>query len=242
MNALVFLGPSLPFEQASAIYPDADYRPPIVCGDILRALKKSTLKRIVIIDGLFHYTAAVWHKEILLALSKGIEVYGASSMGALRAAETEAFGMVGHGKVFELFRDQVLNDDDEVAVLHAGAKQGFAVKTDAMVNIRCTLAAATKAKVVTQNEHDALIGYFTQCYYQQRDLLLGIKAFAREHHWPDERAETVLDWCAKHKVEQKQLDAISLLTHLAATPVAELQAPSFSLNNTLGLRTLASQA
>ena len=40
-------------------------------------------RRIGIIDGHFGNVPSVWHKEILFALSKGVEVSGAASMGAL---------------------------------------------------------------------------------------------------------------------------------------------------------------
>ena len=42
---------------------------------------------ILIIDGVFQSEPAVRHKEILWALSLGVPVVGAASMGALRAAE-----------------------------------------------------------------------------------------------------------------------------------------------------------
>ena len=57
---------------------------------------------------------------------------GAGSIGALRAAELEAFGMVGEGRIFEAYRSGVLEpydtpfeDDDEVAVVHAPAELGY---------------------------------------------------------------------------------------------------------------------
>ena len=42
--------------------------------------------------GAFASVPAVRHKEILWALSEGIPVIGAASIGALRAAELTAFG------------------------------------------------------------------------------------------------------------------------------------------------------
>src|SRR5262245_47094742 len=85
-NIFVYLGPSLPLKEAKHILPEACFLPPIRCGDLLHLLRLNP-QCIAIIDGYFQHTAAVWHKEILLALEKGIRIYGASSMGALRAAE-----------------------------------------------------------------------------------------------------------------------------------------------------------
>ena len=83
MTCIVFLGPSLPLHEARRILP-ATYRPPAAQGDVYRA----ALERpwgIGIVDGYFERVPAVWHKEILWALQQGIHVFGAASIGALRA-------------------------------------------------------------------------------------------------------------------------------------------------------------
>src|SRR5262249_39035557 len=128
---IVFLGPSLSVKEARQILPRAIYFPPVRCGDILRTMRLNP-KMIVIIDGFFEHTAAVWHKEILLAIEKGIIVIGASSMGALRAAELYNYGMIGHGKIYEDFKKNILEDDDEVAVMHLSANYHYKAMSDAM--------------------------------------------------------------------------------------------------------------
>jgi len=60
----------------------------------------------------------VAHKEILDVLKKGVTVVGGSSMGALRAAELDAFGMVGAGRIYECYRSGRIEADDEVAVTY----------------------------------------------------------------------------------------------------------------------------
>ena len=104
---------------------------------------------IGVIDGYFEVTPTVWHKEILWAMAQGIHVFGAASIGALRAAELDAFGMKGIGRIYEDFRDGVLEDDDEVAVLHGPAELGYPPLTEAMVNIRATLAAAAREGIIS---------------------------------------------------------------------------------------------
>src|SRR3989338_1860747 len=99
IKKIVYLGPTLSLQEAQQILPDAYYLPPIRCGDILHALRWKP-PTILIIDGYFEKTAAVWHKEILAALGQGVQVYGASSMGALRAAELNTFGMIGIGAIY----------------------------------------------------------------------------------------------------------------------------------------------
>ena len=68
-----------------------------------------------IIDGVFAQTLAISPGEIREAAVNGIDVYGASSMGALRAAEVSS--VVGIERVFEMYRTGLIDRDDEVAVL-----------------------------------------------------------------------------------------------------------------------------
>jgi hypothetical protein len=124
VSAYVFLGPTLSIEQAHE-YLDAEFLPPVQQGDVLRVLGKRPTA-IGIVDGYFELVPSVWHKEILVALSRGVPVFGAASMGALRAAELHTFAMVGVGQIFEWFCAGVLEDDDEVAVLHGAAETGYA--------------------------------------------------------------------------------------------------------------------
>ena len=79
-------------------------------------------------------------------------------MGALRAAELHVFGMQGVGRIFEAYRDDSLEDDDEVAVLHAPEEAGFLPLSEPMVNIRTTLARAEKqprARKISPHQHGA---------------------------------------------------------------------------------------
>ena len=151
MTAYVFIGPTLAADEARATWSDAVYLPPVRQGDVYRLVARGTPDAIGIVDGYFSHVPSVWHKEILHALSAGIPVYGAASMGALRAAELAQFGMVGVGRIFEAYRDGVLEpfaepfeDDDEVAVLHGPPELGYRALSEALINIRCTLARATE--------------------------------------------------------------------------------------------------
>jgi hypothetical protein len=155
MSIVVFTGPTISAEDAAQEL-DATYLPPVSQGDVYRAAAAKPLA-IGIIDGYFDRVPAVWHKEILWAMSKGIQVFGAASMGALRAAELTQFGMVGIGTIFESFRDGFLEDDDEVAVVHAPRELGFRVCSDAMVNIRQTLQRACIEKIISDATRTDLV-------------------------------------------------------------------------------------
>src|ERR1043165_6997930 len=121
-RVVVFLGPSLSVARARGIL-QADYRPPARKGDISGVLATGVATN-ALLAGVFHGAPSIWQREILAALDEGIDVLGASSMGALRAAELHSLGVVGHGTIFEWYRDGVITGDDEVALQHADEELG----------------------------------------------------------------------------------------------------------------------
>ena len=132
-DPIVYLGPSLPRAEA-ARFLVADFRPPVRRGDLLEC---SPGRIVVIIDGEFGQNLSVSPKEILRLLDQRTCVIGASSMGALRAAELESCGMVGCGWVFESYRSGRIVRDDEVALTFSPIDlQPFTVP---LVNVRCWL-------------------------------------------------------------------------------------------------------
>lgn len=139
-DVVVFLGPTMTLSDARERL-DTCYLPPVSQGDILSVVRDRP-RAIGIIDGYFQLVPAVWHKEILHALDAGIPVVGAASMGALRAAELDAFGMLGVGRIYRWYRSGFVNADDEVAVIHAPHSIGHKPMSEAMVNIRATLDLA----------------------------------------------------------------------------------------------------
>jgi hypothetical protein len=168
MTTLVYIGPTLAAAEVRARLPDATVLPPAAVGDVLVAARRHGIRRIAIVDGYFERMAAVWHKEILLALERGIAVWGASSMGALRAAELAPFGMIGVGSIYRAYKRGVLVADDEVAVAHLPAEQGYRAISDALVNVRDGLARAAKANVITERTRDQLIELARARFYRER--------------------------------------------------------------------------
>ncbi len=188
MSAVIFTGPTLSAADAMRVL-EADYLPPAAEGDVYRVARQGP-QVIGIIDGYFERVPAVWHKEILWAMSQGIHVFGAASMGALRAAELEAFGMEGVGSIFEAFRDGALEDDDEVAVAHAGAEFDFRPGSEAMVDIRHTLGLALDAGVIRHKTRAR------------------IEAAAKARFYPDRRYEPILSGAPGAIASPEELDAL----------------------------------
>lgn len=146
---------------------DLTCRGPAKCGDITRAVGEG-FRIIALVDGRFEDVAAVWHKEILHALAEGAVVYGAASMGALRAAECHPFGMIGIGHVFERYAYGGLEDDAAVAQVHAPAEFGYRAFSEAMVTVDATLDAAVAASSITSEEHDLARSRADALFFKER--------------------------------------------------------------------------
>jgi hypothetical protein len=109
IRTVYFAGPSL-YGVAVDKLPNELWLPPAKQGDVVQAIVAIRPRQVVLIDGVFHQSMSVWHKEIGYALMRGVAVIGAASMGALRAAEMHRYGVVGVGKIFEMYRDGEEND------------------------------------------------------------------------------------------------------------------------------------
>jgi hypothetical protein len=201
MSIVIFAGPSIHGLDIPAS-PDLVIRQPATQGDIFRACRAKPTA-IGLIDGYFDSVPSVWHKEILWALSKGIPVFGSSSMGALRAAELDVFGMVGVGRIYQWYRDGVLEDDDEVALIHGPLETKYLPLSQPMVNVRATCEAAVAAGILHQQAADAIMAAAKHIHYQDRTwerVLSANTEWAAFARWKD-----------VHHVDQKRSDAAALI-------------------------------
>jgi hypothetical protein len=137
MTTWLFVGPSV-WPARPRLPADVALQPPIAANDVYRALDAGA-SRLAIVDGYFGDRPSVRHKEILRAMDAGVPVLGAASMGALRAAELEAFGMIGIGAVHRAYATGRLNRDADVAVVHAPAEMGWQPLTVALVDVMAEL-------------------------------------------------------------------------------------------------------
>jgi hypothetical protein len=210
MTVVVFCGPSLRKEDIAPYDGGFEFRPPVRQGELYAAASGGP-RAIGIVDGYFDGQPAVLHKEILWALTRGIAVFGASSMGALRAAELHPFGMRGVGRIFEAYRDGALTDDDEVALIHGPPETGYIRLSEPMVNIRATLEKAVEEQVIDQAAAARLSAAAKARFYQLRN-------------WPDliadvgdpQQVEGFSAWLRTGKVDRKRDDALELLSRMDA--------------------------
>jgi hypothetical protein len=208
VNAYVFTGPTISPAEASGEL-EATYLPPAAEGDVYRAALHRPLA-IGIIDGYFQSVPTVRHKEILWAMSRGVHVFGSASIGALRAAELLPFGMEGVGTVFELYRDGILEDDDEVAVAHGPAETDFVSASEAMVNIRQTLRKAERLGIVSAELRVTLEKIGKELFYPDRNYSTMLR-YALENGSSQAELTRLQQWLPNNRVNQKREDALLML-------------------------------
>lgn len=231
MNACVFLGPTLPADEALRRL-DATILPPVRLGDVHRAVSRLRPRAIGIVDGYFQWTPAVWHKEILWAMGQGVHVFGAASMGALRAAELAPFGMRAVGRIAEAYIAGELDgipfeDDDEVAVSHGPPESGYLGASEPMVDIRLTLARAVAEGVVRVSTAQAMVDAAKDTFFPDRAWTSLLDPAVAEH-------AALARWLPAGRVRQKRDDAFALLdamqVFLAGDPAPA--SPGFAFERT----------
>ncbi len=206
MTVIAFAGPSLTTADRDH-FPGVDWRPPAQAGDVLRLAAGNTANlRLCLIDGYFDHRPAVRHKELLLLLAKGARIFGAASIGALRAAEMDGFGLVGVGAIYAAYARGSLTGDDEVALIHAGAERDWRPLSVPLVDVRATLCAARRAGVVDRGEARALLRAAAVIHYVDRQWPSVCEALEGAG-----RRAAFAAWLEAGAVSQKRADALACL-------------------------------
>jgi hypothetical protein len=236
VGLVAFLGPSLSRQEASellrAAAPGVPFEVwgPARQGDVWRALGRRP-RVLALIDGLFESAPSVWHHELLDALGGGVAVFGAASMGALRAAELRGHGMIGVGAIYQAYAGPHPPDDADVALLHAGEEDGFRPLTLPFFTARRALDEAAQARVFTPLEIRRCRSACRELHYQDRrwaTLFERARVSERSRaRWEEFAARGLPD----PKAEDARLclrEAALCAAGLAARPV-KLRAPSSAL-------------
>lgn len=207
MRIVVYTGTSINHHDAKKIL-DADYRPPVKRNDI-KKLMRNPPDIIGIIDGVFFDSAAVAHREIIEAIRGGVIVVGGGSMGALRASELDSYGMTGVGKIYEMYRDGVLESDDEVAVtFDADTMEALSVP---LVNVRATLEFSVEKGSVAHETAGAILETAKKLFYPDRNYRNIVEECMKKGIIEIGEKEELLDFFKNREVDLKRLDAILVL-------------------------------
>lgn len=211
---VIFLGPSLSPEKARRIFSEGIYMPPAKKGDLLKLSGDKEVSMVGLVDGVFLQDYPPTPIEVYqLAVRKGMLLAGAASLGALRAVELEKFGMVGIGKIFELFKSGKLDADDEVAVTFS-PDGNYALQSEAMVDIRFNLFLARKKGVITRRAKKLLAQVAKEIYFPHRNYSDIIdQAKGRDPTLAGE-LEEFRQYLTLHRKSLKEMDAIRLVRYL----------------------------
>lgn len=207
---VVFAGPSL--YGATYVADGVELRPPAAQGDVLAAVLDGA-RVIGLIDGAFEATAAVWHKEILYALQRGVTVAGGASMGALRAAECAPFGMIPVGGIAARYLSGECDDDALVAITHGPAELGSPPLTEALVDCEATILAMQHAGALDAAEATRALVAARALFYKDRT----VEELARRSTVEPQRFAAAY---RQHHVSLKTADALAVLALVRALPDA----------------------
>src|SRR5262249_17931936 len=140
------------------------------------------------------------------------QIWGASSMGALRAAECHPLGMKGVGWIFEAFCRGEIVADDELALLFE-RKSGSPI-TLPLVNVRWALHCALDEGLIAPDDHYRVLQvaraiHFTERTYQRIEEAVPVDLRAA--------ARTLTQLVAQdpQRFDRKRLDALMMLAVIA---------------------------
>ena len=162
MTTVIFVGPSLIAKDRAAIR-DASVLPPIRRGDLAIY---SEYDLFVILDGEFGQSMSVSPKEILRVLDQGKTVVGAASMGALRAAELDSFGMIGVGWVYRHFIHASVRREDDVALCYSPFD--LTPTSVPMIDLEYMLTKARSADLLSSKEQTTVLRRARMIYFADR--------------------------------------------------------------------------
>lgn len=172
----VFAGPSLRpadvadlQETASSVGVRLRFRPPVRRHDLVDLVDAHTAAEggvVVVLDGEFGQSLAISVAEVRAALSAGLRIHGASSMGVLRAVECRTLGMTGSGWVYDQYLTGKVDSDAEVALLFDPFDHRPV--TVPLINIRWLLEQRAASGQLTEEERGSALEVAAGLHYRDR--------------------------------------------------------------------------
>ncbi len=208
-DVLLFAGPSTHgLDRAALLADGVQLRPPVRRGDVARLVAAGSAPGVLVIcDGVFQSVPAVSHAELCAAIDAGWQVWGVSSIGAIRAFELRDEGMHGFGYVYEQLSRHDDFTDDEMCLLHFPEDPWFPL-TEALVNLRHALEVHGPSLGISAAAGARAVATLSRAWFGDRspEFMQGALVDAGV---PPRDAEALLAWTAANRV--KSLDLQRLL-------------------------------
>jgi hypothetical protein len=206
MRIVGFAGPSRPRSRHRLPVP-VDWHGPAGRGDLDR-LAAGSGDHVLLIDGLVVRGYAPSPTECARLISRGATLWGASSIGAIRAVELAPLGMRGYGWVYARLRDRSITWDDElVAVLDSRTHRATTVF---LANVRYGLERANRRNLVTGELADRLLLDLRAIHFSERSAA-AVEGVLARRGVPRSLWETLLGPGA----DIKRIDAAGLVRQLS---------------------------
>ena len=219
-----------------------DFRPPAIMGDLYRAAGEKPAA-ILLLNGVFETAPAVRHKEILWALSQGVPVFGAAGIGALRAVELAAHGMIGLGRIYDAYAAGLVARDDAVAALYRLSGVAPVRASEPLVNIQATIAKAAAAGIIAAATGQQLEAIAAALFFKLRayDRLL---AEAEAAGLDRREIERLRAWIPGEATDLQRQDAELALAAISDRGAKSSDAPAigFALERTASWKKLCAGA
>lgn len=206
-DVVLYAGPSAfgldPLAEGGA--EQVDWRPPVRRGDVECLLTEERKPGVLVVcDGLFQVTPAVSHAELCRALDQGWQVWGVSSIGAIRAYELRGEGMRGFGEVYAMFERYDDYTDDELCMLHFPEPPYFPV-SEALVNLRHAFDCQGERLGISSLASAAVIAALREMWFGDRteERIRALLASIAGCH--GRRAQVLLTWLRQHRVKTTDL-------------------------------------
>lgn len=210
-RALIFVGPSLrfPHDGVWALPALLDIAPPALRGDLLAAADRG-YESIGLVDGELLQRSTVTPNEVREVARRGVRLWGAASVGALRAVECGE-SMTGIGEIFAAYRAGVLTGDDEVAMTYEPVT--YAAVAHPLVNVRAALRLGVVAGWWSDDGARATIADVKGLAFYDRTRTAILEA-ARRHALSAEHVRRALEDDA---ADLKRRDAVALCRVMLAS-------------------------
>lgn len=169
MRCHVFVGPTAFGVDTAAMAPDVVVHAPARRGDLptlCQELKAGDA--VAVVDGRLGDVMSVSHRDILLLLDRDVQVWGLSSMGALRAAEMHRFGMRPFGRIALRYVEQPGTPDDEVVLMHAPEYPYFPV-SEPMVHLEAFMQRCVEQSRIKRSTADTAAQRLRSMWFGFRD-------------------------------------------------------------------------
>lgn len=223
MNRIVvFSGPSLCENESQFNGLKTTWQPPVQSGSLYKCqLRKGDV--VLMLDGYYGNVPAIKHQEIIEFINEGVLIYGAASLGALRAAELHTVGMIGLGYVFNQYMVGLIDGDDEVAVLHDPID--FTSHSVPLVNVRFAIQNLMLKQLICLDEAQWLISELKRRPFWERTGTLIFDLL--RSRFTLQKADELYEWIQSPSFNVKKRDAVLALTQLQRAHTDQI---SFEVN------------